>query len=323
MQEGSEAIRLSGDLDVKNLVTGVVACVIGVENDENNSFVVEDICFAGPPKCAAERPLPFGEPKFVLLVSGLGFSRNEPAILRAAREMLMDYLIAINEDRKEKANHIVKLIVAGNSVGKNVRKEETKLLASSAPQWAQKSKAYSVAVVKLMDEWLSEVGKYVQVDVMPGETDPASMWLPQQAFHPAILPSCCSKNTIRFPTNPYAATFDGTLIMGTSGQNVNTIRAYSEMDDGVQIMCRLLEWNHQAPIAPDCLHCYPFTDKDPFIFQELPHVYFAGNQPTYNSMMTDIDGTNTRLISIPDFETTYNAVLLNLSDLTCEIASFA
>jgi len=31
-------------------------------------------------------------------------------------------------------------------------------------------------------------------------------------------------------------------------------------------------------IAPDC---YPFTDRDPFIMEHCPDVYFTGNQPSF------------------------------------------
>lgn len=42
-----------------------------------------------------------------------------------------------------------------------------------------------------------------------------------------------------------------------------------------------LQWRHIAPTAPDTLTCYPFTDDDPFIVTDCPHVYFVGNQPEY------------------------------------------
>lgn len=29
------------------------------------------------------------------------------------------------------------------------------------------------------------------------------------------------------------------------------------------------------------LGCYPFYQKDPFIMEECPHVYFSGNAPSY------------------------------------------
>ena len=34
----------------------------------------------------------------------------------------------------------------------------------------------------------------------------------------------------------------------------------------------------------DTLRCYPGTVEDPFIIDQAPHVYFAGNQPRFEQM---------------------------------------
>jgi DNA polymerase delta subunit 2 len=323
IQESSETIRLSGDIDVNSLVTGVVACVLGHEDEESNSFKVEDICFAGPSPRIPQRYVMKEEPKYVMFVSGLGFSLHASAQLMEAREMLLDMLTGRNESGvNQKASRIVKLVVAGNCIGMNVRKDEAIHIEKNGKQWSNKNRAYTAPVVSKIDEWLAELGKHIEIDLLPGEYDPSSALMPQQAFHPALLPECSALQSIRCTTNPYASTIDGTQFLGTSGQTVNSIRAYSNMDEAVQIMCRQLEWSHQAPMAPDCLNSYPFKDYDPYIIEELPHVYFAGNQPEFNSMMFDQNGNNTRLISIPEFETSFIAVLLNLKDLSVEICSF-
>lgn len=31
--------------------------------------------------------------------------------------------------------------------------------------------------------------------------------------------------------------------------------------------------------------CYPFTDRDPFVLESCPHVYFVGNQDVYESRL--------------------------------------
>jgi DNA polymerase delta subunit 2 len=38
------------------------------------------------------------------------------------------------------------------------------------------------------------------------------------------------------------------------------------------------------PTCPDTLRCYPGTVEDPFIIDQAPHVYFAGNQPRFEQM---------------------------------------
>lgn len=31
--------------------------------------------------------------------------------------------------------------------------------------------------------------------------------------------------------------------------------------------------------------CFPFADKDPFIIEKRPHVYFVGNQPEFKTTL--------------------------------------
>ena len=63
-----------------------------------------------------------------------------------------------------------------------------------------------------------------------------------------------------------------------------------------------------------------FTESDPFIVHDAPHVYFAGNQPTYNDKWADTDGASsstsaTKILSVPTFLKTRKFVLLDLQTL--------
>jgi DNA polymerase delta subunit 2 len=49
----------------------------------------------------------------------------------------------------------------------------------------------------------------------------------------------------------------------------------------INIMENNLEINHICPTTPDTLRSYSFTENDPFIVSDAPHVYFCGNQPIY------------------------------------------
>lgn len=33
--------------------------------------------------------------------------------------------------------------------------------------------------------------------------------------------------------------------------------------------------------------CYPFYEKDPFVLNEAPHVYFIGNQPQFDTKLIE------------------------------------
>ena len=108
---------------------------------------------------------------------------------------------------------------------------------------------------------------------------------------------------------------------------------------------------HIAPTAPDTLPCFPFDDKDPFVMEETPDVFFAGNQPRLETgVMTWKEassgagagagkaapsqggvggggggggGGTCRLVALPSFAKTGTVVLVNLRDLACHPLTFS
>lgn len=59
LEDEIQRIRLVGNIDTLGLVTGVVAGLLGVENDEGK-FEVDDICFPYVQPCP-EKPLPIND----------------------------------------------------------------------------------------------------------------------------------------------------------------------------------------------------------------------------------------------------------------------
>ena len=51
----------------------------------------------------------------------------------------------------------------------------------------------------------------------------------------------------------------------------------------LDIMERLVTWGHIAPTTPETLGCYPFNNNDPFILEQVPNIFFAGNQPEFDT----------------------------------------
>ena len=45
-------------------------------------------------------------------------------------------------------------------------------------------------------------------------------------------------------------------ILGTSGQPVDDVKRYTDIEDSLDILERMLEWGHIAPTAPDTLSEY-------------------------------------------------------------------
>lgn len=112
--------------------------------------------------------------------------------------------------------------------------------------------------------------------------------------------------------------------LGTSGQNVDDLKKYSDAKDKLEFLERTLTWRHLAPTAPNTLGCYPFSDRDPFLIESCPHVYFVGNQGKFETrLLKGSEGQLVRLICIPKFCETGVAVVLNMRNLECHALSFA
>lgn len=313
LEDDLQRIILCGRVDVHSHVTGIVAAVLGVEQ-EGGKFVVEDICYASVSE-QIERPV-LKDNRYVMLVSGIGLAKNADVMF--PMQLLVDYITGqLGEEwEQEQASNIVRLIIAGNSIGKSSKDKES---SNKAKYLTRKAQAASVEGIKALDEVLVQLAASVDVDVMPGEHDPANHLLPQQPLHYCMFPKSAKYSTLHSVTNPYDASICGIRFLGTSGQNIKDIRSYSRLDDSIEIMEKTLDWGHIMPTAPDSLNCYPYYDEDPFIVKDCPHVYFTGNQPDFGTKM--YRGSNdqiVRLVSIPAFQETFAAVLINLKTLECQ-----
>ena len=163
-----------------------------------------------------------------------------------------------------------------------------------------------------VDMAITELAGAMPVDIMPGASDPASRSLPQQPLHHCLFPgaagfqtllrsvtpagrafhilalilrysSCCYRDCR--VTNPHDFHLAGHHFLGSSGQNVDDVYKYSNQEDRLGMMEAILEWGHLVPTAPDTLSSYPFAMDDPFLLEEAPHVFFAGNQPEFQTRM--------------------------------------
>ena len=90
------------------------------------------------------------------------------------------------------------------------------------------------------------------------------------------------------------------------------------------------------------LGSYPFQTVDPFVLESCPHVFFAGNQPSFKTAVIEgdiplrLDGEDTemvdaagdstgarvRLLSIPRFKDTGELILMDTESLGVEVVRF-
>ncbi|KAJ4705567.1 DNA polymerase delta small subunit [Melia azedarach] len=315
LEDDSGRVKLGGtELLPSAYVTGIVVALHGKETGAGD-FLVQDVLEAGlAPQI--ELPLKSREDKYVVLVSGLsvGSSTSNPLQF----QLLVDHITGHLGDEKEQsiAAQIVHVLIAGNSV-------EIPRGLLNGQNLASKDQSRLFGPIKELDILLTQIAAGVSLDIMPGPNDPANFSLPQQPLNRCLFPGSAAYNTFRSCTNPHCFELDNIRFLGTSGQNIDDLQKYSEAKDQLEFMERTLRWRHLAPTAPNTLGCYPFTDRDPFLIESCPHVYFVGNQHKFETRLLEgSEGQLVRMISIPKFSETGVAVVVNLRNLECHTLSF-
>ncbi|CAL1266232.1 unnamed protein product [Larinioides sclopetarius] len=315
LEDDLQRVVLCGNIDPQTHVTGINIAVLGY-TEENGKFFVEDYCYS-----YVDEPdiLPsLSMDKYVLLISGFGLGKADSMF---PLQLLIDMITGQVGDSQShyKFSQLVRVIIAGNSIGK----EDPDPFKSRF--LTRKSKSATVDSMRMLDDFMSQLVISVAVDIMPGEFDPANHLLPQQPLHPCMFPKSSKYSTFNVVTNPYDATIDGVRFLGTSGQNVRNISAYSKISDPLDALQKTLDWGHIAPIAPDSLNSYPYKDEDPFILSQHPHVYFCGNASTMGYKFSE--NKSVLMVAIPVFLKTFSAVMLNLRTLevqpivVCDVVS--
>eukprot|EP00668_Euglena_longa_P013885 GGOE01017836.1.p1 GENE.GGOE01017836.1~~GGOE01017836.1.p1 ORF type:complete len:472 (+),score=150.62 GGOE01017836.1:23-1417(+) len=310
LEDESGRMTLEGKAIPPHLVTGLVIGVKGVWHRDAN-FVVDDLSVCGaPPQPVSIPPCvrPETGPCYLALISGLNVGSNKPNPI--ALQLMLDFLCGDVGD-PQLTCRIARVVVAGNSIfpTDDIKSKDKIQLHSLQPETTT-----LVDPMKEVDLYLAELCSSCPVDIVPGDSDPSNCFLPQQPLHPCLLPHTSKCPSAHFTTNPYEAVINGLTVLGTAGQNVDDIYKYASFSSTIDILESTVLWRNMAPTAPDTLSVYPFLDHDPFNLMECPHVYFAGNQPTFATrMLCGEDGQRCRLVCVPAFSESPCIVLVDLN----------
>ncbi|XP_008546832.1 DNA polymerase delta subunit 2 [Microplitis demolitor] len=313
-------IKIVGDVDFSEVVTGVVCALMG-KTLEDGSFKIDDWCFPGcPPRQQLGAPVT-GK---LLLVSGLDLANDTNNL---ARDLLLEWIsgMAGSSEAQEEAASIINLVIAGNSVKTTDSEQQHSrgLIKSKALEMAS-TRELSAGINKL-DKLLSQILNHCSVTLMPGQYDPSNVMLPQKPIHRLLLRESRGFENLKGVNNPWSGVIGNRLICGSSGQPIeDIIRVCGESDrTALHYLEKTLDWRHFCPTAPDTLPSYPFHDKDLFIMQQCPDIYFAGNTEKFETKIwKNQDNEPVRLICVPKFSTTSTAVLVDLKTLDVTPISF-
>ncbi|XP_058818072.1 DNA polymerase delta subunit 2 [Topomyia yanbarensis] len=316
LEDALQRIRLTGKFDVHSVVTGIVCAVLGYEDCDGRFQVEEYIFYEGGP----QKPLKSLDcSPLVVFISGL--DQGSPNDYSLSMELLQQWIFGnlegFGDGHDWEAASVVRVIIAGNSIKASVIPRNN---LHGRPSTDSND---LVNAVRAVDTFVHNLSQSVNVDLMPGEFDPANHMLPQQPMHHCMFPKAATYQSFRGVPNPYSCDVAGRSILGTSGQNVQDISRYSKIEDPLEALKCTLIWSHLAPTAPDTLPCYPYYQQDPFIISECPHVYFAGNTSEFKTeLWKGKDGQQTRLVCIPSFAQTCTVAVVNMRTLDCQPISF-
>ncbi|CAN8064067.1 unnamed protein product [Agarophyton chilense] len=332
-----------------SFVTGFVIAVKGTEDHATGTFKVSGFSSVMP---APQKPLKhFQEDAHVCFLSSLSLST--PSF---AAELLLEFLKGNTvEEDEEFQKSIVSVVIAGNLI------PHVDATPMHKPLVVGDKERIASSMVDA-DRFLSGLASTVPVFHMPGEHDATNYLLPQQPLHRCLLPSSTRNSNFKRVPNPFACDFGGRLLLATSGQNVNDFALYQaqhaeeNMEEKIDskksenmwepcaervtdILESMLNNRHVAPTCPDTLGSYPFHENDPFVVDSTPHIFVAGNQKEFGTRTIhvlkeasqesdeqiqvdgDVDGL-VRLVSVPRFDTTGQAVFVNLRNMDCTVREF-
>lgn len=366
LEDESGRLRLIGAaLQQEMLVTGCIIAALGTEQ-ANGDFEVIDLKIpdlpshperwsldAKPQTNGTKTTKPPSEGK-VALVSGLaidGQSGDDFAL-----DLLMEWLLgeSSTSTQQERASHVSRLVIAGNSLAEATplgAREEMhpsaagKKVAASSKKYGYDASAYNPAPPQQLDALLATLLPSIPITLIPGATDPANVSIPQQPLHPALFPESRAYaaapisqptgpskkqpppevGSLHPTTNPASFCQSGYLWLGTGGQPTDDIAKYLDPAPTLELMESTLRWRLLAPTAPDTLWCYPFQTDDPFVLREgkCPHLYFVGNQPAFGTRVIEgPKGERVRLVSVPKFAETGELVLVDEETLEVELIRF-
>ncbi|OQR95909.1 DNA polymerase alpha/epsilon subunit B [Thraustotheca clavata] len=313
LEDESDRVALTGNIEVDAFVTGAVLGLEGQMTTDGEAFEVSRIFLPISPPQKEKLPARKDD-AYVALVSGLNFGSTSAKCHPLSSGLLMDYLAGRigTDEEKTFVSTIVHTIIAGNSISKATKE------VLLEPVKKSQSNGNEVRPLEQLDLVVSSLVSTMPVDILPGSSDPCNLMLPQQPLAACLLPRSMSYTTCHLVTNPHLATIDKISIAGTSGQPVDSVLQCSQGQSPLDALEKMLEWRHLAPTAPDILSCYPFPNKDVFVIETRPHIFFAGNQPEFATKLVEgPDNERTRIICIPSFSETGSIVLVNLRDLSC------
>ena len=323
-ESGRVALRFAKDKKffAYQYCTGVVVGVQGTVDARGIMHVQNVVTPALAPITSPTIPATNETAPHLLLVSSLNC--GDPGVSSLPRELLVSYLQGHFGEASKK---VARIVVAG-----------------SGPGSVDKTMG-----LKEFDLWGLEVTRTagLPLDILPSASDPTTRNWPQRPLHSSLLPHTlrASNHTsneteskqpmTRLTPNPYQAQIGNQLVLGTDGLNVRDLQKYilkppkDEQDTPLRLseleaLEQTFQWAHICPTAPNSPEIGLVPSGDPMTMtKQAPNLYFCGNSDAFATKLLSHENAKTRLVCVPKFSETGEAVLVNLHTLEVEVLRFS
>ena len=328
--------KINSKININEFVSGIPIAFKGKLNDKG-VFIVEDYLFYQPENMSTQlnndTPMDIESnistnKNLILFISNLRIGKpneDEDGKLPTARTMLIDFIQNNNLSNKlsEISNRIKRVIFIGNSVYVNPKIEELEKGSFIKAEEYKKELNKIIKNYSLLDKYLKLIASYIHLDLINNIEGNDGVYFPQNSNSQLLfLDNMVNINakTLNLISNPcYFEIYSHKIkskksFLGTSGENINSILQYTDIKEPLSAMQKTIEWGHLAPLAPDTLRTYPYSQNDPLLLNKIPDIYFTSGKKTLNKKIINHNKKEVLLIELPDFSETYNGVIYNIDD---------
>ena len=348
--------KSSSKININEFVSGIPIAFKGRLNDKGG-FIINDYLYYQPHNLTNNKNLdtPMDietsninhNQNLILFISNLKLGapqEEENGLSPTARAMLVDFIQNnnnLNKNLVDISKRIKRVILVGDSIYVNEKIEE--LEKGSFIKAKEYKDEFSKIVFNytLFDKYLKNISSYTHIDLMNSIEGNDGVYFPQNPNGQFLfLENMTSINakTLNLVPNPYIfdiysnKTKSKKNFLGTSGENINSIMQYTDINEPLLAMEKTIQWGHLAPLAPDTVRIYPYSQVDPLLLNKYPDVYFISGKNDLNKKEIEIEiKTNEKnatkksilLIELPDFSITFKGILFNVDDNSINEINFS
>ena len=325
-------------ININEFVSGIPVAFKGKLNDKG-AFIVDDYLFYEPEE-NSENDKDTATPmdietntleqnkNLILFISNLRIGNPDEKLNGKnsnARTMLVDFIQNnnLNDKFSNISKRIKRVIFLGSSAFVNDKIEQ---LEKGSFLRAEEYKTELNTIIEnytMLDKYLKLISDYIHVDLVNSIEQNDGVYFPQNPNSQLVFLENMrniNANVLNLESNPFI--FDiysqktkvKKNFLGTSGENINSIMQYTDINNPLIAMKKTIEWGHLAPLAPDTLRIYPYSSTDPLVLKKIPDVYLISGKNDLNKELTTIHNKNILLVELPDFSKTNKGVIYNIDD---------